>query len=86
MTATPSANVKARWFEEHRQDWIAEVVRIFGFINRTHIQRKFGISTAQASIDLQTYQRRNPDAVSYNKTAKRYQTTESLTIIDEDAQ
>lgn len=40
------------WFTEHRLAWIKESVEIFGFINREHIQKKFGISTPQASYDL----------------------------------
>jgi hypothetical protein len=31
------------WFEQQRMDWIAETLRIFGFINREHLMRKFGI-------------------------------------------
>ncbi len=61
-----------RWFEEHRQEWIAETLRVFGYINREHLQRKFGISQPQASIDIRNYLRRNPDAMLYDMTAKRY--------------
>lgn len=63
-----------RWFENHRQEWIAETVYIFGFINRVHIQRKFCVSTPQAACDLRTFQKNNPRAIVYNKTAKRYET------------
>ncbi len=35
-----------KWFEQHRQDWIAEMLRVYGFINRDHLMRKFGISPA----------------------------------------
>jgi hypothetical protein len=61
-----------RWFERHRQDWIAETLRVFGFINREHIEKKFGVSTPQASHDLREFQRLNPGAVTYDKSAKRY--------------
>lgn len=61
------------WFVRHRQDWIAEIVSIFGFINREHIEKKFGISTPQASIDLRLYQEEHPGAIEYNKTTKRYE-------------
>ena len=60
------------WFTAHRQEWIAETLRVFGFINREHLVRKFGISVPQASMDLQEYQRNNPAAMSYDKTKKRY--------------
>jgi hypothetical protein len=62
-----------RWYTQHRQEWIAETLRVFGFINRVHIERKFGLSTPQASKDLQTYLREHPDAVEYNLNAKCYQ-------------
>ena len=62
-----------RWFVRHRQDWIAETLRVFGFINREHLERKFGISTPQASYDLALYMREQPGAITYNKSAKRYE-------------
>jgi hypothetical protein len=61
------------WFVRHRQDWISETVRVFGFINREHIERKFGISTPQASLDLRQYQDENPGRIDYNRSAKRYE-------------
>jgi hypothetical protein len=61
-----------RWFERHRLEWIAETLRVFGFINREHIERKFGVSTPQASADLQEFQRLYPTAMRYDKSAKRY--------------
>lgn len=65
-----------RWFEQHRQDWIAEVLDVFGFINRDHLVRKFGVSVPQASKDLQRFQRDNPGAMIYNLNAKRYERVE----------
>lgn len=62
-----------RWFEQHRQDWIAEVLDVFRFINREHIVRKFGVTILTASKDLQTFQRDNPKAVTYNTSTKRYE-------------
>ena len=62
-----------RWFEQHRMEWISETLRVFGFINREHIEQKFGVSTPQASIDLQKFQRLHPGAVRYNTSAKRYE-------------
>lgn len=62
-----------RWFFRHRQEWIAEMIRIFGFINRVHIERKFEVSTPQASADLQAFQQSHPGLIVYNKTSKRYE-------------
>lgn len=60
------------WFGEQRQAWIDETLRVFGFINREHICRKFGVSVPQASADLRDYQRRHPGALVYDRSAKRY--------------
>jgi hypothetical protein len=60
------------WAEDYRQDWIAETIRVFGFINREHLERKFGISTPQASLDLQRFMRERPGLMTYDKSAKRY--------------
>ena len=67
-----------RWFEQQRLDWILETIRVFGFINRVHIERKFGISTPQASSDLREFQQCYPDAITYNKCSKRYERKEGL--------
>jgi hypothetical protein len=61
-----------RWFEQHRMEWIAETLHVFGFINREHLMRKFGVSTPQASVDLNRFMRMHPDAMRYDQSAKRY--------------
>lgn len=65
-----------KWFERQRQEWIAETIRVFGFINREHLERKFGISTPLASMDLQAFQRQQPGVIVYNKSSKRYEVTQ----------
>ena len=62
----------ARWFEQHRMEWISETLCVFGFINREHLMRKFGISMPQASNDLATFKRLNPGRIDYDLSAKRY--------------
>lgn len=64
------------WFTRHRIDWIAEMIGIYGFINREHVQRKFGVSTPQASLDLNTAMRERPGLMAYNKSTKRYERIE----------
>ena len=61
-----------RWFKNYRMEWIAESLRVYGFINRDHIQRKFGLSTPQASLDLREFQKLHPEACEYNLSAKRF--------------
>jgi hypothetical protein len=67
--------MSARWFAQHRLAWIAEMLEIYGFINRDHLQRKFGISEPQASKDFATYQRTSGSgpAMVYNVQTKRYE-------------
>lgn len=60
------------WFAQHRQDWIAEMLNVYGFINRGHLIRKFGISVPKASQDLTLYFRRHPDDVFYDLSKKQY--------------
>lgn len=66
------------WFAAQRQEWIAETVRVFGFINRAHLVRKFGISVPQASADLRDYQAAHPGMLVYDKTQKCYLTAVGL--------
>lgn len=62
-----------RWYVEYRLAWIKESVEIFGYINREHVTRKFGISSPQASMDIGAVLRRWPDLMTYNASAKRYE-------------
>jgi hypothetical protein len=67
--------MSARWFESRRIAFIAEMLHIYGFINREHLMRKFGISRPQASKDLCSFQRNSAGGVTYNLSAKRYENT-----------
>ena len=66
------------WFKEQRLEWIHESVRIFGFINRQHIEKKFDVSTPQASIDIRDAMKRWPNLMHYDTSAKRYVELESV--------
>ena len=63
----------SKWFEQQRLSWIEETLQVFGYINREHLERKFGISTPQATNDLREFQRLFPHAVTYNASRKRYE-------------
>lgn len=60
------------WCKEQRLKWIGEMLYVYGFINRGHLERKFRISTPQASADLQEYKRMYPDAIEYDRSMKHY--------------
>ena len=66
------------WCERQRLDWIAETLRVFGFVNRAHLQRKFGISQPQATADLRTFARLHPDAMRYDLTRKCYVASDAV--------
>jgi len=60
------------WCSEQRQAWIAEMLAIYGFINREHLQRKFRISQPQASKDLRAFMAAHPQRVHYDLSRKCY--------------
>ena len=66
-----------RWFVHQRMQWIAETLRIFGFIRREHLMLKFGISTPQAAADLKRYSQMHPGALRYDATLKTYRAAEA---------
>jgi hypothetical protein len=43
-----------------------------GSIRRGHIAKTFGVSEPQASADIQAFLAAHPEAVRYDKSAKRY--------------
>lgn len=59
------------WFAQQRQLWIAEMLGIYGFINREHIVKKFGVSVPSASSDLTLFRKNNPELV-YDLSARQY--------------
>lgn len=52
-----------------------------GWIGRPDLASLFGISSAQASSDLQKYVELNPGAMLYQMTRKRYETTPTMACI-----
>lgn len=62
-----------RYFEQERYNWIVEIAQIYGFVNRDHIMRKFGVTSAVASKDLSNVQRDFPHTLRYNTSSKRYE-------------
>ena len=61
------------WCRAYRLSWIRDALAVYGFINRDHLRRKFGISRPQASADLTLFARQHPALVRYNASAKRYE-------------
>ena len=63
----------ANWFENRRVAFIAEMLHVYGFINREHLMRKFGICKPQASKDLKAFERASSGSMRYNLSTKRYE-------------
>lgn len=68
----PLTGLDIGWFPAVRVSWIVESVRIFGFINREHVMRKFGISKPQASNDLRLVLSTYPKLMAYDSSRKAY--------------
>jgi hypothetical protein len=67
--------VSVNWFTHHRLEWIADMLHVYGFINREHLMRKFRISMPQASHDLRDFTRAHPAAARYDLSRKCYVAT-----------
>ena len=61
-----------RWAERKRHEFILDHIQEHAEINRSDIMREFGVSVAQASIDLRKFQVSLPGALVYDKTSKKY--------------
>lgn len=58
--------------------FIADRLAAEGWIVRRHLEEAFEISTPQASIDLQAFLRLNPGSMVYDKSLKRYRSTNEV--------
>jgi len=63
----------SNWFRSTRVNWVVETVQIYGFINRRHLCRKFGVSKAQAAIDMKAVLAAHPTLMNYNAVRRRYE-------------
>lgn len=64
------------WAAKQRQIFIRERLNETGQINRADIMQEFGISIAQASLDLSAFRDENPKAVTYDLKLKTYRKRE----------
>ena len=58
-----------------RMDYIAELLRERGVINRSDLHNKFGISTPQASHDLKQFMELHPGQMEYDFQKRQYRVT-----------
>jgi hypothetical protein len=64
-----------QWAAAERLRYVERCAYWRGTINRSDLQRLYGLSSAQASSDLQRYTELNPGALTYNLRLKRYEGT-----------
>ncbi len=67
-----------QWAAAERLRYIERCAYWRGTINRSDLQRLYGLSSAQASSDLQRYTELNPGALAYNLRLKRYEGTAKM--------
>ncbi|PHR93204.1 MAG: hypothetical protein COA69_04445 [Robiginitomaculum sp.] len=60
------------YFVELRQDWIADMLHVYGYIGRVHLCRKFNISPQQATIDINLFNKARPNEMRYCLSKRRY--------------
>jgi predicted DNA-binding transcriptional regulator YafY len=72
---------KKNWAARERLRMIEQTVWWRGWIKRKDLVDFFGISSAQASSDLQTYQELNPRALVYQMSQKRYEGTKKMKCV-----
>ena len=73
------------WYGQQRHAWIAEMLQIYGFINRKHICAKFGCSAQLAGNDLTRFAGSNSDWVQYCPRRKAYISAATLSGASDDA-
>jgi len=69
------------WVATERLRFVEACAWWKGIVNRQDSGGLFGISMAQASMDLQLYVEMNPGALVYNMRLKRYEATGEMTCV-----
>jgi hypothetical protein len=73
-------NNREQWAGLERLRYIENAAFWRGAINRADLLETFGISSAQASGDFQSYHEVNPDALVYNLSKKRYEAAREMNL------
>lgn len=62
-----------RYAENQRHEFISELLKTQGFLNRSDLIDKFEIGLVQASRDINNFMKSHPSAMKYNLQNKRYE-------------
>lgn len=68
----------SRWSAQERLAHVERVIYWRGWVRRADICDRFGVSLPQASADIAEYMRRNPSALRYDPSGKRYEATKQF--------
>jgi hypothetical protein len=66
------------FWQEYRLRFIDFLLHHYGTLNREQLEDYFGISTPQASKDINEYDARAPGNLVYDYSAKTYRRTEGF--------
>lgn len=61
------------YFIKIRMDWMHESLRVYGYINRSHVMTKFGGSNGNAALDFKKFLKMYPGFCTYNTKTLRYE-------------
>ncbi|RFC46511.1 MAG: putative DNA-binding transcriptional regulator YafY [Verrucomicrobia bacterium] len=70
-----------QWAVRERLAFVERVAWWRGAVNRGDLREVFGISSAQASADLQLYLELNPGSMAYNLKTKRYESSSGMPCV-----
>jgi len=70
--------MRMRYAIEQRLRMLDFLLHQYGSVNRSALEDYFGVSTPQASLDIQEYMRLAPGNAAYCKTAKAYIRTDAF--------
>ena len=70
--------MRMRYAIEQRLRMLDFLLHQYGSVNRSALEDYFGVSTPQASLDIQEYMRLAPGNVTYCKSRKTYTRTDAF--------
>ena len=63
----------SKYFINLQLEWMHESLRVYGYINRSHLMTKYGQSNANSALDLKAFHERYPGFCKYNTVTMRYE-------------
>ena len=67
----------SKYFINLRLEWMHESLRVYGYINRSHLMTKYGQSNGNSALDFKAFHERYPGFCEYNPKTKRYELSDT---------